>query len=336
MGSAGEVSAVEEKKESHKNMAASGGSKLLKAEEPEVLRAHCEKCGCGEALRPGLDCRCHCPQCLAGKPRCSSPRTALRKQENQTCETFTASLTKANSRKIASHSESWSRRPASSDKAAPQKGLTCGSTTNAGFESAAPLKQESMGGNDNMSTSAFSRGQTAKSEKARKTKSRGGSSVEELELQMSKPEVFVRSESGKVKKGTFSAACSRARTKGHERAEVPEPAKEKAQEKPCEEESEALVKELPSAPGCKRGRSGCPKLAACSRYKTPASVEGCSTTQNFALWSDSGRLRELEMICYCDACIGLNDGTCTSPRMAKFKRTGAAGGSQSRQYTKTV
>lgn len=77
------------------------GRKLLTAEEPEVLRPHCEKCGLGEALRPGLDCRCHCPQCTTAKPRCSSPRMALRREEEETCETFTAKLAMTRSRSAA-------------------------------------------------------------------------------------------------------------------------------------------------------------------------------------------------------------------------------------------
>ncbi|KAL8452716.1 hypothetical protein Emed_001280 [Eimeria media] len=286
-GAAGEVSTLKTKTASHGKATASRASKLLKAEEPEVLRPHCEKCGCDEALRPGLDCRCHCPH----------------------------------------------RRAASSDKAAPKKGLTRGATNNPGLEAASTLKQETMSGISAMTTTAFSRGQTNKSE----SKSRGAGALAELEHEMSKPDVFVRSESGNVKKETFSAACSRGRSKAHELAEVPEPHKEEEQEKPCEKESKEAVKEVPSASGCKRARSGCPKLAACSRFKTSAlSMGGCSTTQNFALWSDAGRLRELDMICYCDACIGLRDGTCTSPRMAKFKKTGTGAASQSRQYKKTV
>lgn len=80
---------------------ASRSRKLLTAEEPEVLRPHCEKCGIGEALRPGLDCRCHCPQCSAAKPRCSSPRMALRRQEKETCETFQSKLAMTRSRTAA-------------------------------------------------------------------------------------------------------------------------------------------------------------------------------------------------------------------------------------------
>ncbi|KAL8433240.1 hypothetical protein ACSSS7_004025 [Eimeria intestinalis] len=168
-----------------------------------------------------------------------------------------------------------------------------------------------------------------------KAKSRGASALEELEHEKSKPDVFVRSESGKVKKETFGAASSRVRSKAHEPAEAREPAREEVQEKPRGEEPESLVNALPPARGCKRARSGCPKLVACSRYKTSATLGGCSTAQNFALWSDAGRLRELDLICYCDACIGLQDGTCTSPRMAKIKEAGTGAGSQSRQY-KTV
>lgn len=78
-----------------KGEGASTGSKtrrLLQNEEPELLRPHCKKCESGQALRPGLDGRCYCPECEEHQDGCTSPRMAMRRQESDSCATFSRKL----------------------------------------------------------------------------------------------------------------------------------------------------------------------------------------------------------------------------------------------------
>ncbi|KAL8425083.1 hypothetical protein Efla_001472 [Eimeria flavescens] len=298
-----EVSTASKKNMSTKKLTSSRECKLLRAEEPEVPRPHCDKCGCGEALRPGLDCRCHCPQCLAGKKRCSSPRMSLRRKEGETCETFTRSLAKTRARRFSRDNDVCSRRSALFDNKGRRQ-----------------LKKRGDSGSETMQ------------EAPKPAKSL--SHKEPSETEGLKPDIFVRTESGQVKMEVFSAACSRVQPLIKTSAAAAKSSKEVIPEKHCETQLEASVKNSPSTTGCKRARSEACKTAACCRYETLFSAGGSAAIPQFALWSDAGRLRELELICYCDACIGLRDGTCTSPRMAEFKKSGTAFESECRRWTK--
>lgn len=59
---------------------------------PELPRPHCDMCGAKECLRPWLDDRCHCDACLGiEKGDCDSPRMRSRRAAKPSCESFYAS-----------------------------------------------------------------------------------------------------------------------------------------------------------------------------------------------------------------------------------------------------
>lgn len=274
---------------SRKTSTSSRGRKLLTAEEPEMLRPHCDNCGYGEALRPGLDCRCHCPQCTTGKPRCSSPRMAIREEE--TCESFSKKLAMTKSRSAA-------RRVASMKSiAAPAP---------------ASFKEERMP-TKKAPTSACSRAPTRRCETVPKAES-----TIKIVTQETKPEVATKPALEEVKEATVTKkmptiACSRAETKKCNMPKKSETCKTEIVEKTLESKQS-------SRHGCKRGRSGAPML------ELPSCLADDNTSTKYRrphchMCSQLGCLRNVEVVCYCDACQEQRGAECSSPRMAEFRKS---------------
>lgn len=224
---------------------------------PELLRPHCDKCGCGEGLRPGLDCRCHCERCTSGKPRCTSPRMAERREEGESCASFLSKRTMA-------------KAPSSSN-----------------------LYNKKKSRNETNCKSSLETEATPLPPKPVEVPAR-----EEVEI---KP----------IKQKSCGASASAAvcRTKSEAAKPVRAPSKPLPDANPCKPLPEIQIKEMPSSrPVCKRANGG----------ERCASLKGSTCS----LWRESGRLRPMDTICYCDACIGFKSTTCSSPRMAEIRATG--------------
>lgn len=100
------------------------------------------------------------------------------------------------------------------------------------------------------------------------------------------------------------------------------PSKPPAEEKPCKSVPAICIKDMPaSRPVCKRLSKG----ERSEKFRSSASC--CQ-------WRESGKLRPVDVICYCDACIGFKSTQCSSPRMAEL-RASQRTASKSR-LTKTI
>lgn len=283
---------------------ASRSRKLLTAEEPEVLRPHCEKCGIGEALRPGLDCRCHCPQCSAAKRRCSSPRMALRRQERETCETFQSKLAMTRSRTAA--------RSAASTKTAHRveqqhTGVCETDKEDKAQRGAGSAKRQPSGKYSRISNTTRSTEQPRKCKTFQEAEPGLGAQKPEAGL----PTVVIKREpSGPVcQQQSLSTNAT----------------KEKNKQPPAEEHNEDNLKRSPTKPAasaaCKRARSGAVKHSPPVRCVTNDQLSTKYRRPHCPLCSQVGCLRNLEVICYCDPCQESRGEECSSPRMADFRRS---------------
>lgn len=101
----------------------------------------------------------------------------------------------------------------------------------------------------------------------------------------------------------------------------------------CYELGAPLAMQLSSRSGSKR--AGCGALSHARCADSTEIFESCTVTK-YGLWSEAGRLRSLEVRCYCDACMGLKSSTCSSPRMAELKKLNGRSDYRGPRATKTV
>ncbi|CDJ42164.1 hypothetical protein, conserved [Eimeria tenella] len=259
--------------------------RLLAPEEPEVLRPHCEKCGFGEALRPGLDCRCHCYQCSSGKPRCSSPRMAARRAERETCETFTTKLAMTRSRSAARRDQ----RKASAS---------------------------------NRSTADVSTVSTVVKSESSNLK-RGGSSGTNQAVESRKSEVTeqtppTRDVPSGLKKTESTKSCNSCRTESRKSIAHGESNKDVA---PTEATVESTPNQHPCNLPCKRQRNKPCRPNPPSRCSSNENISSKYRRPHCPMCSQVGCLRNVEVQCYCDACQESRNGQCSSPRMADFRKS---------------
>ncbi|KAL8433635.1 hypothetical protein Efla_005274 [Eimeria flavescens] len=280
------------------------GRKLLAAESPEVLRPHCEACGAGEALRPGLDCRCHCPQCSSGKPRCSSPRMALRREEQETCDSFRTKLAMTRSRTAARRmqplfsetvvkqelaAKAEAKRNASSErilKRKPTPGIR--ERTNETNSNADAIVKLGKKGNKLEAAHQPSGEKEASSVCSEKLSCTQAPSDEPSPIKIKK-----------VKKGAISGQKSRDKT--------------------TQGNTLQQITPLPSV--CKRGRNAAIRQDASSSCLTEDYLATKYRRPHCPMCSQLGCLRNLEMICYCDPCQERRGEGCSSPRMADFRKS---------------
>ncbi|XP_026190879.1 uncharacterized protein LOC113146771 [Cyclospora cayetanensis] len=315
--------------------ASSAGRKLLTAEDPEVLRPHCEKCGCGEALRPGLDCRCHCPQCSSGKPRCSSPRMALRRKEEETCETFVTKLAMTRSRTSA-----WKLRnhPGAQYHEMPKISLfACAAFSNCSLRGQRESVNEAS-----LGASVTDEAKAKRNSDVREFKKRSASfSANETRHcdPTSRPkwtvkeglftQVLKKPDSGSLESrssGSKTRVSTNTYTSGREESGVFAKTNSTSNTAPgnhCEEAG-GPGKKVPSHhPPCKSWRS-----KALKPYLLLRSVSSNNKVMKYkrphcSMCSQLGCLRNIEVVCYCNACQEASGAECTSPRMADFKKSHA-------------
>lgn len=147
------------------------------------------------------------------------------------------------------------------------------------------------------------------------------------------PVVIVTKAPSEATKGDSTKEHTKGQSPGCKRAESVEmPQNEAAQNKQAKNAGEACTTELPASV-CKRGSCGSPKLP--SRCAASTCTSKTRSLPEFGLWSESGRLRQLSTICYCDSCMGFKVSTCSSPRMAQLRKTNTGRASLGPRSTKT-
>lgn len=207
------------------------------------------------------------------------------------------------------------------------KGIDEGATT-----TQAPKKKEPKKQKEKTSKDTCSRSQSQRSETMETSSGAGALTLETLDV-TDLPKLIVTAVSTKSMTEGSTTTCCPGQSLESEATEYAEtsgkPAKDKRPGKG--------VKEAPDThpPPCKRGKSGDHKHETPPCCKKSIEKDGSRSEHDSALWSQAGRLRPLEEICYCNACIGLTSSTCKSPRMA-LKKSHTGRESRGPRATKTL
>lgn len=225
---------------------------------------------------------------------------ALRNAEEETCESFTMKLAKTRSRTAA--------RQAASIKSIEK------SETNATEYGRVVKESQEKTAKKGSSSTAFQRGDTRRRETMEKAESTIRHVPKKMEAHEAKPAGAMLKQSTTLEKGAEPQAqkvkASKEATSSLSSDEQHRQALEKAFE------TKAL-----SRPVCKRGRSGGLKLDLSSRCVTNDNLATKYRRPHCPLCSQLGCLRNLEVVCYCDACQECRSAQCSSPRMADFRKS---------------
>lgn len=172
-----------------------------------------------------------------------------------------------------------------------------------------------------MPTNSCSRGQT----RLYKTQEEAQSTIKpvlgEQAFAAAEPAAVARKTSSGLKKGASRNASLGEQGQICGTIEHDESGKQVPEAKQCDDVPEAPVCRPSSRLTCKRGRSGAPKLSLPSRCVNSDNVTTKYRRPHCPMCSQLGCLRNLEVICYCDACQESRGAECSSPRMADFRKS---------------